>query len=137
MREYAISSKTAIVLYTGTASRQLWVRTESDPDHILPEHRTMIIDRLCKRTYPVCSAEIDSFSKVIPLIEATVVGSGEGDDKLTSTLVGADNLPDRNAEVTNTFFRSHIFVVYVHLCETHRYTMGHQNIGVHDGDQLV
>lgn len=55
------------------------------------------------RTYPVRCAEIHSFSKVISLIEAAVVGSGEGDDKLSSALVGTNNLPTRNRdEATRT-----------------------------------
>lgn len=49
-----------------------------------------------EQTYPVGSAEIYSFSKVISLIEATVVGSGEGYDELTSTLVGTYHLQIRN-----------------------------------------
>lgn len=53
----------------------------------------MRLDRKCKESHPVCSAEVNSFSKVISLIEATVVGSGEGDDELSSTLVGTYNLP--------------------------------------------
>ena len=48
--------------------------------------------------YPVCSAEIDSFSKVVPLVEATVVGSGEGDDELPGTLVGAHHLRGKDLD---------------------------------------
>lgn len=65
------------------------------------------------KTYPVCSAEVYSFSKVISLIEATVVGSGEGDDKFTSTLVGAYNLPMRNTEVN---YRFEHLKLPVHIC---------------------
>lgn len=46
--------------------------------------------------YPVCSTEVNSLSKVISLIEATVIGSRKRDDKLPSTLVGSYNLPKRN-----------------------------------------
>lgn len=47
-------------------------------------------------SYPVCSTEVNSLSKVISLIEATVIGSRKRDDKLPSTLVGSYNLPKRN-----------------------------------------
>lgn len=43
-------------------------------------------------THPVSSTEVYCFSKVIALVETTVVGSREGNDKLSSTLVGSDNL---------------------------------------------
>lgn len=43
-------------------------------------------------TYPIDCAEVHSFSKIEPLIEATVVSPGEGDDKLSSTLVGSIHL---------------------------------------------
>lgn len=51
------------------------------------------------KTYPVCSAEVNRLSKVISLIEAAVVGSGEGDDELSSALVGTNDLPIRNTEL--------------------------------------
>lgn len=43
-------------------------------------------------SYPVHSAEVDSFSEVEALIESTVVSSGESDDELSCTLVGAIDL---------------------------------------------
>lgn len=80
-------------------------------------------DRQCKQAYPVCGAEVNSFSKVISLIEATVVGSGEGDDELTSTLVGAHNLPIRNTINQRKLFNKPRFCcgnvcVYVRLTGT-------------------
>lgn len=42
--------------------------------------------------YPVHGAEVDCLSKVETLVESAVVRSGEGDDELTSTLVGAIDL---------------------------------------------
>ena len=49
--------------------------------------------------YPVCSAEVNSFSKVVSLIEAAVVRSGERDDELSRTLVSTNNLQIRNTHV--------------------------------------
>jgi len=46
-------------------------------------------------SYPVHGAEVDGFSKVEALVEATVVSSWEGDDKLPSTLIGAVDLHNR------------------------------------------
>lgn len=68
------------------------------------DRRQTLIVLHCKRvkpqigTYPVGCAEIHSFSKVVSLIEAAVVGSGEGDDKLSSALIGTNNLPTRNSD---------------------------------------
>lgn len=45
--------------------------------------------------HPVHSAEVDGLCKVETLVEAAVVGSGEGDDKLTSTLIGAIDLKEK------------------------------------------
>lgn len=42
--------------------------------------------------YPVYCAEVNSLCEVKALIEPAVICSGEGDDKLTSTLVCAVNL---------------------------------------------
>ena len=76
-------------------------------------------DSKCEWTYPVCSAEVNSFSKVISLIEATVVGSGEGDDELSGTLVGTYNLSIRNTELNprEPFNRPYFCCVYVCLCD--------------------
>lgn len=46
-------------------------------------------------SYPVHGAKVDSFSKVEALVKSTMVGSGEGDDKLTRALIGAINLKSR------------------------------------------
>lgn len=43
-------------------------------------------------SYPVHGAEVDSFSEVETLVESTVISSGESDDKLACTLVGAVDL---------------------------------------------
>lgn len=43
--------------------------------------------------YPIRSAEVDGFGKIISLIEATVIGSRESDDKFSSTLIRTDHLP--------------------------------------------
>ena len=64
---------------------------------------------LCKQTelfsYPVHGTEVDSFSKVETLVESTVIRSGEGDDKLACTLVGAIDLQlaqkERNCNVVH------------------------------------
>lgn len=42
--------------------------------------------------HPVHGAEVNSFSKVETLVESTVVSSGESDDELACTLVGAVDL---------------------------------------------
>lgn len=42
--------------------------------------------------YPVCSAEVDSFGKVVALVEAAVIGSREGHHKLSSALIGPIHL---------------------------------------------
>lgn len=42
--------------------------------------------------YPVHCAEVDCFSKVETLVEATVIRSGESDHKLASALVGTIDL---------------------------------------------
>jgi hypothetical protein len=44
------------------------------------------------KTYPVGWAEVDSFSKVVAIVEASVIGSGEGDDKLACLLVCTEDL---------------------------------------------
>lgn len=79
----------------------------------------MIRDRKCEWTYPVCSAEVNGFSKVISLIEAAVVGSGEGDDELSSTLVGTYNLPIRNTALNQRelFNTPNFCCVHVCLCD--------------------
>lgn len=60
------------------------------------------------RSYPVHGAEVDRFSKVETLVEPTVVSSGEGDDKLTCTLVSAIDLP-----LTNKQTNKHVLDVSV------------------------
>ncbi len=49
---------------------------------------------MAQRTYPVCGAEVDGLSKVVALIEAAVIGSREGDDKLSRALIGPVHLYD-------------------------------------------
>ena len=44
------------------------------------------------QTHPVSSAKVDSLSKVVALVKATVVSTREGNDKFSCTLVCADNL---------------------------------------------
>lgn len=69
----------------------------------------------CNWTYPVCSAEVYSFSKVVSLIEAAVVGSGEGDDKLTRTLVSAHHLWDQTNNVGSIMGLKKIYIArFVH-----------------------
>lgn len=88
-----------------TSSDACSARCRSDPEAAKRKQRQFLstvtaVDHgdhaagYCNWTYPVCSAEVYSFSKVVSLIEATVVGSGEGDDKLTRTLVSAHHLWD-------------------------------------------
>lgn len=48
-------------------------------------------------TYPIHRAEVHSFSKIEALIEAAVIRSGKGDDKLASALVGSINLGERTS----------------------------------------
>lgn len=43
-------------------------------------------------TYPVSSAKVNCFCEVVALIEATVISSREGNYKLSSTLIGPDDL---------------------------------------------
>lgn len=45
-----------------------------------------------KFPYPIHCAEVDSFSKVEPLVETAVVRSRKSDNKLPGTLVGSKNL---------------------------------------------
>lgn len=54
-------------------------------------------------SYPVHSAKVDSFSEVETLVESTVVSSGEGDDKLACTLVGAIDLSSVRQERIRKF----------------------------------
>ena len=49
----------------------------------------------CGLTYPVRKSKVDSFSKVESLIEASMVGTRERDDELTSTLVSTNNLREK------------------------------------------
>lgn len=51
----------------------------------------MTVSDVCD-AYPICSAEVDSFSKVVSLIETTVIGSRKSDDKLSRTLIGSYDL---------------------------------------------
>lgn len=95
----------------------------------------MVYEYKLSQTYPICGAEVDCFSKVISLIEATVVGSRKGNYKLTSTLVSAYDLKFgkkliRQASLEGSSLNP------CH-CSTHRNTMSHEDIGVHDGDELV
>ena len=46
-------------------------------------------------TYPVSGTEVDSLSKVISLVEASMIGPWEGDHKLASTLIRTYNLHER------------------------------------------
>lgn len=66
---------------------------------MVQQHGTKLNKKLisCKHvdeqvSYPVQCTEVDSFSKVETLIEATVVSSWKSDDKLACTLVRAINL---------------------------------------------
>lgn len=99
MREHTIPPQTPVVLNTGTAGRQLGERRVTLIMLYFEWCEMTTWDRMCKKAYPVCSTEVNSFSKVISLIEATVVGSREGDDKLPSTLVGTYNLSMSNTEL--------------------------------------
>lgn len=47
--------------------------------------------------YPVCSAEVDSFSKVVALVEAAVIGSRKGHHKLSSALIGPIHLREKKS----------------------------------------
>lgn len=44
------------------------------------------------QTHPVSSAKVDGLSKVVALVEATMVSTREGNDEFSCTLVCADNL---------------------------------------------
>ena len=46
----------------------------------------------CVTPHPVSSAEVNSLSEVVALVEAAVVGSGEGHHKLPCTLIGPVHL---------------------------------------------
>lgn len=50
------------------------------------------IANIYKRTDPVSSAEVHSFSKVISLVKPRVIGTRKGHNKLASTLIGPENL---------------------------------------------
>lgn len=50
--------------------------------------------------YPICGAEVDSLGKVVSLIEAAVIGSRKGDDKLPRALVGPYDLQEGNGAVS-------------------------------------
>lgn len=52
-------------------------------------------------THPVSGAKVDSLSKIVALVEATVVSTREGNDEFSCTLVGADNLR-KKANITET-----------------------------------
>ena len=58
-----------------------------------------------EQAYPIDGAEVDRLGEVEPLVEAAVIGSREGDDELSGTLVGPVNL--------KTYERA-ILVVTVH-----------------------
>lgn len=63
----------------------------------LSQHKCKNNTVLCNESgnrfsYPVHGAKVDSFSKVEALVESTVVSSGESDDELARTLVGAIDL---------------------------------------------
>ncbi len=63
----------------------------------LSQHTSKNNLALCRQSanrfsYPVHGTKVDSFCKVETLVESTVVSSGESDDKLACTLVGAIDL---------------------------------------------
>ena len=60
-------------------------------------------------TDPVSCGKVDSLGQVVAVVEASMVGPGEGDNKLPCILVGAHD----------------------------RHTLGSEGIGADDGDQLV
>lgn len=64
-----------------------------------------------------------------------MVGSGEGDDELSSTLVGANNL-QKEKKKTNVKENLLLYLAQSWL-ETDRYSVSHQNVGIHDGDELM
>lgn len=51
--------------------------------------------------HPVSGAEVNSLCKVVALVEAAVVGPGEGDHKLPRTLIGPVHLRGKYAQKYN------------------------------------
>lgn len=52
-------------------------------------------------SHPVSGAEVNCFCKVVSLIEATVVGPGEGHHKLPCTLICPVHLRSGNTHMWN------------------------------------
>lgn len=63
--------------------------------------------------YPVCSAEVYGLGEVVALIEAAVIGSWEGDNKLSCTLIGAIHLWDRTRLIHIFRLLSHQYALLV------------------------
>lgn len=49
-----------------------------------------------REPHPISRAEIDRFSKVVPLVEASMIRSWESHHNLSCTLVSSHNLPSNN-----------------------------------------
>lgn len=94
MREDTISSQPAVVLNALAPSWQLQTDSKlsvqvsaSQEQLFFPPSLTYVL-----QTYPVCSAKVNSLSKVVALVKPTVVSPGKGYDEFSCTLVCTNNL---------------------------------------------
>lgn len=89
-------------------------------------------------SHPVSCAEVNSFCKVVALIEATMVSSGKGHHKFPCTLIGPVHLEGEN-NYKYTQHDQHLIKSKINpkIHATYRDTVLHEDIGIHDGDQLV
>lgn len=121
MREHTLATQWTVVLNAQSSEGQL---AERNSKQIIQQvfhnnpfflriklhqrlHKTYLLfvwvgKQKCPQTYPIRGAEIDSFSKVVTIVEPCMVSSWEGYDKLSCMLICAENLEKKKASHLKT-----------------------------------
>lgn len=110
MGKHTVTLQPPVVRHTLTAHGQLHsTQTGNIKQKYLCQSLPVCTPRNgCQQFYPVCSAKVNSFSKVVALVEAAVIGSREGHHKLSSTLIGPIDLLERN------ICKVYIYIIQIH-----------------------
>lgn len=95
--------------------------------------------------HPVSGAEVNGLREVVALVEAAVIGPGEGHHKLPCTLIGPVHLREeictRASLITDMDHaannESDLTPPNITAQTTYGDAVLHEDVGIHDGDQLM
>ena len=92
-------------------------------------------------SHPVGSAEVHRLCEVVSLVEAAVISSGKGHHKLPCALIGPVHL--NRAYTQSDRLQTHNTTTDCYIAgersgrETYGDAVLHEDVGIHDGDQLM